>query len=285
MNIKIGLWPLSGNYGQIFSQKYLDEYVEKAVALGFKNFDNAESYGEETFQREFCEVLCSKKTVRVDTKIRVDFSQERWLKQLQHDLEKVYNKYGDKLNCVFLHNPRGTLKQTVLAIETIIEYCEVTGRRSGVSLLKDDYENIDNFPVNVFQVDLNPTFNSKINQIISAINPDKIEARSLFGSGLLVSNIKNLAQEDQRQRWSTPSRLNAGVIFKRRALTHLKNEDALTLALIKFPALWKIKNVVLGSTNVKRLKLWQDASGTTETLDDIKIADLLKKIGRGLYCF
>ena len=285
MNIKIGLWPLSGNYGEAFSQKYISEYVDKAVALGFKKFDNAESYGEETFQKEICEVLCSKDAVSIDTKIRVNFDDEHWLKQLQYDLGRIYKKYGDKLGCIFLHNPRGDLKQVVLATETIVKYCKITGISSGVSLLKNDYQNIKEFPVDVLQVDLNPTFCSEISKIISAVKPDKIEARSLFGSGLLIANINNLTPEDQRRRWSTPARLNAGAFFKKQALTHIKNEDDLTLALIKFPALWAIKNVVLGSTNYERLKLWKRASETTETPNDIQFATVLKKIGQGLYCF
>ena len=145
MNIKIGLWPLSGNYGKTFSQDYLAEYVDQASILGFHIFDNAESYGSETFQREISEVLSLKRSVKVDTKIRVDFSQKQWLKLLEHDFEKIYKKYGEQLNAIFLHNPRGTLKQTLIALETILKFCEVTQSRSGISLQKTDMMIFVNF--------------------------------------------------------------------------------------------------------------------------------------------
>ena len=259
--------------------------MDQASILGFHIFDNAESYGSETFQREISEVLSLKRSVKVDTKIRVDFSQKQWLKLLEHDFEKIYKKYGEQLNAIFLHNPRGTLKQTLIALETILKFCEVTQSRSGISLQKNRYDDIREFPVDILQVDLNPTLCSHSDQLLSVAKPDMIEARSLFGSGLLMSGIGNFSQQDQRRRWGTPTRLSAGAIFRKSALEHLKSSENLALALIKFPTLWGIKNVVLGTTNIERLKLWHSASGKIETSEDIEMADALKQIGEGLYCF
>lgn len=285
MQVKVGLWPLSGNYGKKFTDTYIEQFIFKALEIGFYHFDFASSYGDEAFRRCLSRIVKSDKNIGLDTKVRVDFCDPNWKNLLKRNVSDITHNYEHNLNRIFLHNPEGTVEEKNSALRIISSFSEQVNADVGISLKKDDYKGIEALSAGLVQLDLNPTYCAHIENVLERLEPSKVEARSLFGAGLLLAPLNDFNQYDQRSRWASPARLSASQEFRRRLPNHFSPEHFLSDALISFPQLWGIEKVVLGTTDVNRLKQWKrlmSGQGNAITKTHLKC---MKEAGNNLFCF
>lgn len=284
-SIKIGLWPLSGNYGKDFSSEYVENYLAEAIDRGFLLFDNAESYGDERFQSLLKHSLHVSDKIKVDTKVRVMFCEQQWQNTLRQNLDAVSSKYGNKLRTVFLHNPDTSTENIICALDIINGHYLGTQIQTGVSLQKNRYRDIEKMPAQRFQIDVNPSYCDHVQNISQKICPTKIEARSLFASGLLISDTINLNRGDQRLRWASEGKIESGNKFLSEALNGKMSRSGLLEALIRFPLVWGISQVVLGTTNPGRFVGWKKSKNPITPLSLKAEHQLLTLLAKNVDCF
>ena len=106
--IVIGLWPLSGDFGEITISQF-EETTNFIIDSGINNFDVAPNYGLGFAEKALGEIYQGKVELNINTKFgnsvegEKDFNVSSLRKSLESSLERLK---VEKINTLFLHNPR-----------------------------------------------------------------------------------------------------------------------------------------------------------------------------------
>ena len=281
----IGLWPLSGNYGQTFSSKYIQDFFNEALKTGFSTFDTAESYGAQDFQTTIATIARETVGLKWYTKIGVKFGETDWASQLRNDLRLIYDKYAGGLVKVYLHNPRVDVARVNAALAIMKEELKETAVEVAVSLPKGLYSDVTRIKADAVQLDVNPTYCNHVDLIAGSLDPANIDARSIFGSGLLGGNNSNFSSADQRARWVTSDKIASGKKVKEIGISIFGSEAAYIEALILFPKIWGISNVVVGTSKSSRFSALFEVQKKGLSVDYLNLLSKFKTATSDIECF
>ena len=139
--IIIGTWGLSGDLGKI--EENPTEVFNKALELGYNEFDTAPTYGNGKLYKIINRIPYSiKKNMRFNTKCGYNEKTQRktfTIKDINRSVENSLDVLG-KINVLFLHNPRNEIKNW----KKIFTYISNLKKKkyikySGISLAKNFY--------------------------------------------------------------------------------------------------------------------------------------------------
>ena len=222
--IVLGTWPLSGDFGPV-SLTQIENTLNGAYEAGLLEFDTAPNYGNGFI--EFClgKVFHDrKKEIRVNSKcgnrpfIGKSFKKEDIIQSVDHSLKRLGI---ERLNILFLHNPRTEIEDYAQYIE-LMDELKKEGKitYSGLSMAKGtSYTDLALKGFDFLQDDVNLLYQKPLN-----LDPQitkKLYARSPLASGILGGHISldsRFSEQDQRFSWLKGERLAS--IVKR--LTKIK---------------------------------------------------------------
>lgn len=274
--IVVGVWPLSGDFGPVMPSDY-EKSINRALDLGIKSFDTAPNYGNGYSESALGLILQGVKNININTKFgSLPFGVKKFeIDDLKKSFENSLKRLRvDKLNYIFLHNPRNEVKD----FEKITNFMQNLKSNNlinnyGISVAKGfDYHDISKF--NGIQLDCNLLFLKDLNKY-SGKNQE-IFARSPLASGILSGKLKSntkFHKSDYRSGWLNGNRLD-GILNRLNVIK--ENIPHLTLPSLARKFLLfnnKIDRVIFG---VKK------ASHIDDIIDDITTKELdnstIKKI-------
>ena len=184
--IIIGTWSISGDLGKI-RRKQRYQLIEKCIQNGFLEFDIAPTYGKGKIDTFFSNLKNFKLKINTKLGYNKNFHKDFTISNLKKSLDSSL-KLHEKINIIFLHNPRNEIKNW----DKIIYFLKDIKKQKlvkniGISLARDFYP-----PVSILnefdyvQDEINLLRNSIL---LSKINKFKIIARSPLATGILADNF------------------------------------------------------------------------------------------------
>ena len=224
-NVIIGTWPLSGDFGNI-DEINIERIINYSISKNFLEYDTAPNYGQGRMVRILSSVI---KDYSLDFKINTkcgnneDGIKSFELNDLEISIENSIKKFG-KINTLFLHNPRGEIKNWEPIINMFNDYKNQNVISfTGISLAK-------NFPIHneileefdYIQEEINLLSLDSYKRLINV--KSKVVARSPLASGVLSGKLfegSRFSDQDHRSSWLKKDRLD-------NILQQLKNISVLT---------------------------------------------------------
>ena len=210
--IVIGTWPMSGDYGKVQISE-LQKIIDKCSVNGYHEFDTAPNYG-----KGLSELLIGNffpNEVLVNTKVgnsvtnKKNFNPSSMLIGFSESLKRLKK---EKINCLFLHNPRSEIDN----YEAIFEFADKLKEEDqinefGISTAKSyDYNEDVIKQFDSIQFDYNLLY---IQDYVKYKNLNlKKYIRSPLASGLLTGKINThtkFSGSDHRSLWLIGKRLES----------------------------------------------------------------------------
>ena len=251
--IVIGSWSFSGNLGKT-NTKDSHEAITYSIENNIKYFDTAPVYGDGKVDK-----LLSgyKKHIKVNTKCGYNLkgSKKTFKKSdIEATLDKSL-KLFDKINILYLHNPRQEIKDW----DKIINYLQELKKRklinyTGISLARGYYFNKDILnEFDFIQEDINLLRLNNLNYLNKL--KCKVVARSPLATGLLSNNFNSetkFSKIDYRYSWCKGERFKN--ILKQ--VNELKKIYGKNKNISEFAQLYLLqnKNIDLINFGVKNMK-------------------------------
>ena len=215
--VVIGTWSLSGDFGYI-KKSTIYKTLDKAVKNEFLEFDTAPTYGSGKIYKILSEMFRNDNKIKINTKCGYNQNNKKTFKLI--DIEKSVNQsieaFG-KIHTLFLHNPRGEIKNFNKVINLLDKYKkEGLVKYTGISLARNYYfkkEIMDKF--DFLQDELNLLRTNAIT-LLKNFKP-KIMARSPFASGCLAGKLKENSiffKDDYRSQWLNESSRRTNILYQ-----------------------------------------------------------------------
>jgi len=215
--IIIGSWSFSGELGKVDFEN-INLTIKKCIELGFNQFDTAPNYGN-----GFCESLLGKSLQDKEKVINTKFGQSAHdgksfsIKSLSKSLDDSFSRLGiDKLNVLFLHNPRGEVDDYDSIFDLFNELKEKSRiQYAGISLARNYQYGKELEYFDVVQSDYNLLYQDSLKGINKS-NKIEFHARSILGTGILSGKLSldtEFSDNDYRSGWLKGNRLKS--ILKR----------------------------------------------------------------------
>lgn len=255
--IVIGLWPLSGDFGNVSIAQF-EETTGFAIDAGLKTFDVAPNYGGGFAEECIGKIYAGHESLIINTKFgnnldgEKNFSPSGLRKSLESSLRRLKI---EKINTLFLHNPRneivdyGPIENLMLDLKS-----EGLITNSGISVAKGyTYDYLPSF--DCVQFDCNLLYLKELKLYKNSYNTNYV--RSPLASGILsgkLSNDSTFSKDDQRSEWLTGSRLES--ILKRvRKIEEVSGSNQLPSLARRF-LLQKneIDNIIFGVKDCSHVK-------------------------------
>ena len=202
--IVIGTWSLSGDFGNV-SRKNIYSSIEESLKKNFFEFDTAPIYGFGKIETILGKVLKGEKKVKINTKCGYNSKNIKTfsINDIRRSVDLSLKKF-DKINTLFLHNPRNEIKNWSNLIKVLLEYKKHKHINNiGISLARDFYFNkkiMNSF--DFIQDEINLLRPQSIDKL-KFFKP-KIMARSPLASGCLsekLSKKSKFTKNDHRNKW------------------------------------------------------------------------------------
>ena len=275
----IGTWPLSGDYGHV-NLKIVQETLETCYEHGLREFDTAPSYGNGFIEHCLGNVMANKDDVLINTKVGnaaflgKSFSVDDMRISFEQSLKRLSI---EKVNILFLHNPRDDLDNNKVVIDFMSSLQEEGKLRfKGISLAKNyDYDPEFLKEFDVVQDDGNLLDMRFINLDL----PKRINfmARSPLAGGILSGNITAesiFPVGDHRSGWLIGERLNS-ILRRVNKLTTEFDMEIIELAKKFVFSNSKIQKVIFGVKNPEHVSSILRRTDTQE-LDRETVEKLIK---------
>lgn len=251
--IIIGTWSISGDLGKI-SRKQRYQLIEKCIQNGFLEFDIAPTYGEGKIDTFFSNLKNFKLKINTKFGYNKNFHKDFTISNLKKSLDSSL-KLHEKINIIFLHNPRNEIKNW----DKIIYFLKDIKKQKlvkniGISLARDFYP-----PVSILnefdyvQDEINLLRNSIL---LSKINKFKIIARSPLATGILADNFskkKKYEKKDYRYNWLYGERLN-NIYHQLEALKVVLGKNLQEYAYLFLLTNLKINKIICGFKNYNQFE-------------------------------
>lgn len=254
----IGLWPLSGDFGQVGLRTICDA-LENCAKLGFQEFDVAPNYGNGFMESCLGNVFGSDENILINTKCGnhpfdgKDFDVMALEKSLDQSLKRLRR---DRIHALFLHNPRTELTDFSSAI-AFLEKEKKQNRIKlyGLSAAKDYcYDDKLCSCLDVIQDDVNILY---LKAIQTRAHPcHYFYARSVLATGILSGRLTRdtvFDPSDYRSSWLKGDRLNS--IIKRlnviRSLTSISLPSLARRFVLQLP---QVDKVIFGIKKTEHLR-------------------------------
>ena len=279
MNEKIvlGTWPLSGDWGPVDVKEVINILETAYFKYGFKEFDTAPNYGNGFSEFILGKIFHKEKEILFNTKVgnfpfgQKSFNTDHIKRSISESLKRLN---CEKINTVFLHNPRDEVKNYDTIIQLLKDFksqgiVKYIGLSCAKSFNYDGY--LDKTQFDFIQDDINlicldPLINKK---------KERIYARSPLASGLLSGNISPdtiFNKYDHRSDWLKGERLNS--ICKR--INEIKKiEPSVPIIDIAQRFLYhneRIHKTIYGIKKVSHIKMLVDLGRSTP----LKLAQINK---------
>jgi aryl-alcohol dehydrogenase-like predicted oxidoreductase len=215
--VVIGTWSLSGDFGTV-EKKIVYKSLEKAIENNFLEFDTAPTYGNGKIYNILSDIVKKNKKIKINTKCGYNsdflktFKIEDILKSIDITLEKF-----DKINILFLHNPRNEIKNWTKIIEILKKYKKKNYiNHIGISLARDHYfkKSIMN-QFDYLQDEINLLRPHSVN-FLNLLKP-KLMARSPLASGCLSGKLtffSKFEKKDYRSSWLSDQTRLRNILFQ-----------------------------------------------------------------------
>lgn len=212
--VAIGTWPLSGDFG-VRSLRSIEESIQKAVDAGFKTFDTAPNYGLGFMESALGAVLAGDTSVKIITKCGnhpfkgKDFSPAALEQSIEQSLKRLRR---DRIEGVFLHNPRAEIADYGPVIETLSKLKnDGILANIGISGAKGyDYSAVPDGVFDFFQQDANLLYLKEAKSAQPKFR--KFFARSPLATGILSGKLSTASvfpPDDHRSGWLKGTRLES----------------------------------------------------------------------------
>lgn len=254
--IVIGSWSFSGNLGKTNS-KDSHEAITYSIENNIKYFDTAPVYGNGKVDKLLSRY---KEHIKINTKCGYNLKGSK--KTFKNsDIEATLDKslkLFDKINILYLHNPRQEIKDW----DKIINYMQELKKRrlinyTGISLARGYYFNkeiLNEF--DFIQEDINLLRLNNLNYLKKL--KSKVVARSPLATGLLSNNFNSktkFSKNDYRYSWCKGERFNN--ILKQ--INELKKIYGQNNNISEFAQLYLLQNknidlINFGVKNAKQVK-------------------------------
>ena len=208
--IIIGVWPLSGDFGPVLPSNF-EKCIAKAIDLGINTFDTAPNYGNGYSESALGLILHGQKNIKINTKFGTNpfgfksFKIDDLKKSFFNSLTRLR---VEKVNYVFLHNPRNEIKDFKVLINFMnsLKMQNLIGDY-GISIAKGyHYKDISEF--SGVQLDCNLLYLNDLEKYYSS--NQIIFARSPLASGILSGKLNKKTRfhkSDYRSGWLKGERL------------------------------------------------------------------------------
>lgn len=209
--IILGTWPLSGDFGKK-KLKDIEDILRYAFDSGIKSFDTAPNYGN-GFSELCLGMVFAGEPITVYTKfgnhpfIGKDFSNGALRNSFECSLKRLRQ---DKVQGVFLHNPRKELNSYENAFELFDELkSNDLIKEAGISGAKGfKYDAKVMASIDIFQQDANVLYLDELNS--KDTKKLKFFARSPLATGILSGSLTKdttFPSDDHRSAWLKGERL------------------------------------------------------------------------------
>lgn len=252
--IVLGTWPLSGDYGNIKNSE-----VEKILEFSFKNkfyeYDTAPSYGNGFIEFILGSIFAGEKKVKINTKFGnlpfegKNFNLDDLKRSLDHSLKRL-NK--NKINVLFLHNPRLSEKEFTPIIELMKKLKKQSLIKSlGISLAK----NFKYYPEILNNFDCIQEDASLLSTNFYNIKSKYIFGRSPYANGILTGSLyKKFTKKDHRAAWLNNKKRKYVISKSLKELDKLSNINLKDLAFYFVHYNDKLYKNIFGIKSIKHVK-------------------------------
>ncbi len=214
--VVIGLWPLSGDFGEIKTSQF-EETINYIIDSGIKTFDVAPNYGHGFAEKTLGEIYQGKEGLVINTKFGNTVQGEKYfdISNLRKSLESSLIRLKvENINTLFLHNPRDEISDYE-PIEYLMSDLKKEGliNKSAISVAKGyKYKYLPMF--DSVQFDCNLLYLKELEIYKGKFKSSY--ARSPLATGILSGKLTKesmFADNDQRSEWLHGTRLKS--ILKR----------------------------------------------------------------------
>jgi aryl-alcohol dehydrogenase-like predicted oxidoreductase len=248
----IGTWSLSGDFGKI-SKKNIYSSLEQALKKNFFEYDTAPTYGYGSIETVLSEICKGDKRIKINTKCGYNslgtktFAIDDIKKSIDQSLKKF-----EKINTLFLHNPRTEIKNWSLLINFLLSYKKKKYINNiGISLARDYYFNkkiMNSFDFIQDEINLlRPQAITKLKNF-----KPKIMARSPLASGCLSEKLtisSKFSKNDYRKSWLGKKTRLKHVLFQIEEIKKITGKNLRSFSKIFLIKEKNINKVIFGIKN------------------------------------
>ena len=248
----IGTWSLSGDFGKI-SKKNVYSSLEQSLKKNFFEFDTAPTYGFGRIEAILSEICKGDKRIKINTKCGYNaFGTKSFdIEDIKKSIDQSLKKF-EKINTIFLHNPRTEIKNWSLLIKLLLSYKKKKYINNiGISLARDYH--FDKKIMNSFDF-LQDEINLLRPQAITKLKnfKPKIMARSPLASGCLSEKLtirSKFSKNDYRKSWLGNEIRLKNILFQLEEIKKITGKNLRSFSKMFLLNEKKINKVIFGIKN------------------------------------
>ena len=248
----IGTWSLSGDLGKI-SKKNIYNSIEKSLKKKFFEFDTAPTYGLGKIDTILSEICKGEKKIKINTKCGYNNNGIKTfaIDDIKKSVDSSLIKF-DRINTLFLHNPRKEIKDWNYLINFLLDYKKNNHIKNiGISLARDFYFNkktMNRF--DYLQDEINLLRPQAINKLKDFNS--KIMARSPLASGCLSEKLSlnsKFSKKDYRNSWLGKKNRLKNILFQIKEIQKITGKNLRSFSKIFLLKNKHINKVIFGIKN------------------------------------